>query len=104
MFNTRSYIKSFAQQLQGIYSAREAENIAKYVFTELYGKGYLIENLSLYDDDIIKLEKIKFRLLKHEPVQYILCEAWFYGMKLIVDEHVLIPRQETEEVVELIIK
>lgn len=42
-------------------------------------------------------------LLDHVPVQYVLHEAWFYGLKLYVDEQVLIPRPETEELVHWIV-
>jgi release factor glutamine methyltransferase len=38
------------------------------------------------------------------PLQYVLQEAWFYGMQLYVDERVLIPRPETEELVDWVIK
>lgn len=50
------------------------------------------------------LEKYTRDLLASMPVQYVLHEAWFYGMKLYVDENVLIPRPETAELVEWIVK
>ena len=46
------------------------------------------------------LKKYSTELLSHKPVQYVLQEAWFCGMKFYVDETVLIPRPETEEMVE----
>jgi release factor glutamine methyltransferase len=50
------------------------------------------------------LQNITTDLLNHKPVQYILNECWFAGMKLYVDENILIPRPETEELVEWIIE
>lgn len=44
------------------------------------------------------------RLKNHEPIQYILGEAWFYGKPFYVDSHTLIPRPETEELCDLILK
>ena len=39
------------------------------------------------------------RILNHEPMNYVLGFSWFYGYKFIVDDNVLIPRPETEELV-----
>jgi release factor glutamine methyltransferase len=51
-----------------------------------------------------KLTEIEQRLKKHEPVQYILQQSWFYKLPFFVDKSVLIPRPETEELVDWIIK
>ena len=50
------------------------------------------------------LESSIFRLQKHEPIQYIINEAWFAGMRFYVDKNVLIPRPETEELVEWVVE
>lgn len=55
-------------------------------------------------DDVVKLQLIIAQLEKHEPIQYILNEAHFYDLVFEVNPSVLIPRQETEELVHWIIQ
>jgi release factor glutamine methyltransferase len=54
----------------------------------------------LSPEGLTQLEQYTRELLTHKPVQYVLHEAWFCGMPFYVDEQVLIPRPETEELVE----
>jgi release factor glutamine methyltransferase len=94
-------------QLYHIYDQQEAGNIADWVMENLTGwkKVDRMLNKSVKMSAAMQtlLEKYIAELATHKPVQYVLHEAWFYGMKFYVDEHVLIPRPETEELVEWII-
>ena len=97
----------FLQQLQHIYNLNEATVITDWVFESLAGieRFDVIKNpdLPLFAAKEEALHIALTDLLKHKPVQYVLGEAWFYNMKLKVNEHVLIPRPETEELVELVL-
>jgi len=100
--------KKFVKQLQTIYDEREAENIADWVFESIANNkraDRVIDKQKHFIDSIIQqLNAALQKLLEHKPIQYVLGEVWFYKMKLLVNEHVLIPRPETEELVEWVIK
>lgn len=95
-------------RLQDIYDQRESGNIAAMVMEKITGLGrsdrLLIKDQPLSEEQDTLLTGYTTQLLQHRPVQYVLGEAWFYGMPFYVDENVLIPRPETEELAEWVIK
>ena len=99
--------RNFLLKLQDIYNLSEATTITDWVFekiTALKKADIIKAPAQLLNPSAIKsLNNALSQLLKHKPVQYVLGEAWFYHLKLKVNEQVLIPRPETEELVELMI-
>jgi release factor glutamine methyltransferase len=95
-------------QLRTIYADGEASEITDRVLERLTGsmkaERMLYKNEPITSQEEILLGQYAERLLKHEPVQYVLNECWFYGLKFYVDKNVLIPRPETEELVDWIIR
>lgn len=94
-----------AVSLESIYDKHEASNIADWVLEYLTGKKRWerkMDSNELTTEQIQQFKKYLQELSLHKPVQYVLGEAWFCGMRFIVDENVLIPRPETEELVQAI--
>ncbi|WP_052956132.1 peptide chain release factor N(5)-glutamine methyltransferase [Flavihumibacter petaseus] len=94
-------------QLQPRYGDREAGLIAWMCLEKITGsipsQLRSEKNRTLTPPQLQQLELWKFDLLRGRPVQYVLEEAWFQDMPLYVNESVLIPRPETEELVAWII-
>jgi release factor glutamine methyltransferase len=100
--------KKIIDNLVNIYDKNEAQNISEIALEKITGlsKTERIRNkhslLSSAQSELVG--KYINRLLQHEPIQYIINEAWFAGMKFYVDKNVLIPRPETEELADWLIK
>ena len=103
--NYAERISQFEKQLQAV--GEDSENLT-YVFRELKGWSLLDfilhQNQEVSEADQVLLEQIMAQLTEHRSPQYITGKAYFRDLELSVDERVLIPRPETEELVDLILK
>ena len=100
--------KQLIIQLVKLYDVREASNIAELVLEFVTKKSkiwrIINKNIELSVLEVGLLTSITEKLLENVPVQYVLNEAWFAGMKFFVNKSVLIPRPETEELIDWIIE
>ncbi|ADX24506.1 peptide chain release factor N(5)-glutamine methyltransferase [Streptococcus dysgalactiae] len=102
--NYATLIRTYEDKLEQI--GEDRENLA-YVFRELKewsSLDFLLhQNQEVSSDDCLLLEKIFMDLSQHLSPQYLTGRAYFRDLQLSVDQRVLIPRPETEELVDLIL-
>lgn len=104
----RSLLGVQIHQISGIYASAEAKEIiyrlAEHVLRCNRSK-LLLELDEFASEGLVKeIESYVRRLISYEPLQYVIGEVEFYGCPIMVTPAVLIPRPETEELVDIIVK
>ncbi len=99
---------NYEKRLTNLYDKNEARSILKLLIGKRYGLDFADICLGRLNDlsekQLKDLEESVTRLEKGEPVQYILGKADFFGREFAVREGVLIPRQETEGLVSIVLE
>jgi release factor glutamine methyltransferase len=103
----KDVVHFFREELYGLYDEGEIETFIAFCFEDFINvKRFEISlkaNDTINESELLKFNFAVKELKKHKPIQHILEKADFYGLKFIVNKNVLIPRPETEELVQLVV-
>ena len=106
MLTVGNIIPLFLKKINN-YSDKELISIAYIVIEEILGLNkinVIINNANVIStNDEVKIKEIIKDLIANKPIQYILGKANFFNLSFIVNKHVLIPRQETEQLINWIL-
>lgn len=104
----RSVIDYFERKLTSDFSVRECRIMAKAFIRKRLALTehdlVLSSHQGVSESDLLYFRSAVKRLLDHQPFQYVLGETYFYGLTLKVNQAVLIPRPETEELVDWVLE
>lgn len=96
----------FQSKLTNIYDTKEIQSIC-FLFLEHIGisktESVIEPQYKLLPEQLQLYEHVISRLQQYEPIQYILGYADFYGLRFLVNRSVLIPRQETELLIDMLV-
>ncbi len=92
------------KKLEKLYTHNEAKSIARIVMEDVFRFYHFQDDRPILEEEEKLFHPIQTRLLKGEPVQYVIGASDFYNIRVKVTPDVLIPRQETEELVHLILQ
>lgn len=106
MVSSKQLFHTIRAELQSVYDTEEATAIGFLLMQHVFGfnKADVLTGKLLKDSSQAELTTLLDRLKQHEPVQYVLGETEFYGRRFLVNPFVLVPRPETEELVDWIIR
>ncbi len=102
--HNKDLLNSIAKELSTVYDSDESMAIGRYVMEFMFDNKLVSSDSEVSQESKEWLESILARLRNSEPVQYVLGFAYFMGNKYKVNKEVLIPRPETEELLELVYK
>ena len=104
LFLEKKNIKNAKDDVMQIFLSAFDLTLAKYFQIKDINMMTLDNNVKRWDSKINKFNEMMVKRAKHMPIQYIFNESFFYNLKFYVDENVLIPRQDTEVLVDNVIK